>query len=58
MTQPSNPYGRRPGGGISLPDYYRPIEPGGVRTDISGRSFVFTDNPSWRTTRLCRGSTG
>ena len=24
MTMPSNPYGRRPGGGISLPDYYRP----------------------------------
>ena len=24
MTLPSNPYGPRPGGGISLPDYYRP----------------------------------
>ena len=24
MTMPRNPYGRRPGGGISLPDYYRP----------------------------------
>ncbi len=24
MTQPSNPYGARPGGGISLPSYYRP----------------------------------
>lgn len=24
MTPPSNPYGPRPGGGISLPDYYRP----------------------------------
>lgn len=24
VTNPSNPYGRRPGGGISLPDYYRP----------------------------------
>jgi ribonuclease Z len=24
VTTPSNPYGRRPGGGISLPDYYRP----------------------------------
>ena len=26
MSQPSNPYGMRPGGGISLPDYYRPWE--------------------------------
>jgi ribonuclease Z len=24
MTMPSNPYGPRPGGGISLPEYYRP----------------------------------
>jgi ribonuclease Z len=24
MEMPSNPYGKRPGGGISLPDYYRP----------------------------------
>ena len=24
MTLPKNPYGPRPGGGISLPDYYRP----------------------------------
>ena len=24
MTSPKNPYGPRPGGGISLPDYYRP----------------------------------
>jgi ribonuclease Z len=24
MAESSNPYGRRPGGGISLPDYYRP----------------------------------
>jgi ribonuclease Z len=24
MTDSSNPYGQRPGGGISLPDYYRP----------------------------------
>ncbi len=25
MTNSKNPYGRRPGGGISLPDYYRPM---------------------------------
>ena len=24
MTEPNNPYGARPGGGISLPDYYHP----------------------------------
>ncbi|MDX1417334.1 MAG: hypothetical protein R3293_24215 [Candidatus Promineifilaceae bacterium] len=24
MSELRNPYGRRPGGGISLPDYYRP----------------------------------
>ena len=24
MTLPKNPYGPRPGGGISLPNYYRP----------------------------------
>ena len=24
MSEPRNPYGTRPGGGISLPDYYRP----------------------------------
>ena len=24
MSESSNPYGARPGGGISLPDYYRP----------------------------------
>ena len=24
MTQPRNPYGARPGGGITLPDYFRP----------------------------------
>lgn len=33
MTQPGNPYGRRPGGGISLPDYYRPM------TSINNRNF-------------------
>ena len=25
MTNSKNPYGRRPGGGISLPDHYRPM---------------------------------
>ena len=24
MTEAKNPYGKRPGDGISLPDYYRP----------------------------------
>ena len=24
MSQPHNPYGRSPGGGITLPDYFRP----------------------------------
>jgi ribonuclease Z len=33
MTAPSNPYGPRPGGGISLPDYYRPM------TSINNRNF-------------------
>ncbi|WP_206615708.1 guanitoxin biosynthesis MBL fold metallo-hydrolase GntH [Rhodococcus xishaensis] len=33
MTQPDNPYGARPGGGISLPDYYRPM------TSINNRNF-------------------
>ena len=35
MSQPSNPYGRRPGGGISLPDYYRPM------TSINNRNVYF-----------------
>ena len=33
MTETRNPYGARPGGGISLPDYYRPM------TSINNRNF-------------------
>ena len=33
MPEVSNPYGPRPGGGISLPDYYRPM------TTINNRNF-------------------
>ncbi len=35
MSQPRNPYGKRPGGGISLPDYYRPM------TTINNRNVYF-----------------
>ncbi len=64
-AQPTNPYGSRPGGGISLPDYYRPwasiknrnmFLPGTEILPKNEMRITFLGSTPWPPSRLQKGT--